>query len=187
MSFKRLRRLFRSDTQELASFGSKLGVELSEPIEEQPEYHSVLDAYLAATQAIQKLSGKTRRTLFSALYYMQAQYREQYERLVANVENQEEIMASMERVRDRNRRLEAQMRAMGATNAQINGNAVMTDAEWMDAISHYGRELFQQSYCTYPPSLRRSDFLTLARSQDEQIARVGKIVNAGMELEETAQ
>jgi hypothetical protein len=98
---------------------------------------------------------------------------------------QVDILASMENVRERNRRLEGKMAELGLSNAQINGGPILDDADWQKAIYLFGRELeqhFTQLELVYGRHYR-PNFQLMANFGDERVQRVAKIVNGAMEME----
>ena len=85
------------------------------------------------------------------------------------LEAQKQILDSMEKVRDRNRRLEAQLRTYNLDYAHINGNVMMTDGEWREALIRYGRALSSRSAGGTEPF-------------DEQSYLIDRVIDRGREL-----
>lgn len=101
---------------------------------------------------------------------------------------QRDILSSMDKVRDRNRRLERNMVALGASNAQINGDEALSDAEWQKAIYLYGRNLQRNSWNYHVDINGQADDVQVFEPRsvplgDERVQRVAKIVNAAIDME----
>lgn len=100
-------------------------------------------------------------------------------------QSQKDILSSMDKVRDRNRRLERNMYQLGLSNAQVNGEIIRDDAYWKKAVYLFGRNLetaFQEHEFQYGLH-GRPNIQVMASFGDDMVMQVARIVQGAMEMQ----
>ena len=125
------------------------------------------------------------RTLRDAILFIRDDLTQMRVQVVQWDQAQRDILSSMDKVRDRNRRLERNMYQLGMSNAQVNGEIIRDDAYWKKAVYLFGCNLetaFQEHEFQYGLH-GRPNIQAMATFGDDMVMQVARIVQGAMEMQ----
>lgn len=154
---------------------------------DEPKFASPVEALRAFGRAHESLNASwifalSRRNkkdllvLDDAMLYVYQVVHRMEDDLASNVANQNELMASMATVRDRNRRLEEKLREAGKDYGEINRSVADTDAEWRRSLEEYAKVLHLIIKNDEHSSLSLDNLYLMGASGNKTVAAVAQVV-----------